>query len=58
MGDRSEAVRKGWATRRLKRVAELQPKLAKRANQAGMAENALAIEAEIARLKELASGAS
>lgn len=58
MGGRSEAVRKGWATRRLTRVAELEPKLAKRVNQSGMAENALAIEAEIARLKELVSGAS
>jgi hypothetical protein len=47
-----EASLHGWRTRRAKRVAELEPKLAKRRNTLGHAENAAEIEAEIARLKE------
>lgn len=46
------AAQKGWATRRRKRVAELDAKLVKRRNQPGMAENVKHLEDEIARLKD------
>lgn len=48
----SEGSLKGWRARRAKRVAELEPKLARRRNIAGMAENVAEMEAEMARLKE------
>jgi len=48
----SEASLKGWKTRRAKRVAVLEAKLAKRRGKAGMSENIAHLEAEIARLKE------
>jgi hypothetical protein len=48
----SEASLKGWRTRRRNRIAELEPKLAKRRNVPGMGENAAEMEAEIARLKK------
>jgi len=48
----SEGSSKGWRTRRAKRVAVLEQKLAKRRGVAGMSENVAHLEAEIARLKE------
>lgn len=47
-----EASLKGWRTRRAKRVAVLEQKLAKRRGTPGMSENVAHLEAEIARLKE------
>jgi hypothetical protein len=43
---------KGWRTRRRKRLADLEPKLAKRRSAPGMGENVAELEAEIARLKD------